>query len=157
MPVQLFPNWVVKLVRSPNLRTNSWLNRAVEVFHVSPKMTKFEIKEYLIKLYDMPVSHVHTAIYNGRKKTSRVTGLKYQEPDFKKAYVYLQDSQGDNKHRYHEIAAQQTDAAQDAWPTKPNRLMPELRKKAERGPTPPRSRNQARTRPMRVTPYDGDR
>ena len=46
MPVQLFPNWVVKLVRQPNLRTKYWLNRPVEVFHVSPKMTKFEIKEY---------------------------------------------------------------------------------------------------------------
>ena len=83
-----------KLVRQPNLRTKYWLNRPVEVFHVSPKMTKFEIKEYLTKLYNLPVSHVHTAIYEGRKRTSQVDGRKYQEADYKKAYVYLHDSGG---------------------------------------------------------------
>ena len=71
MPVQLFPNWVVKWVRNPNLRTKMWLNRPVEVFHVSPKMTKFEIKEYHVKLYNLPVTHVHTAIYNGRRGVDR--------------------------------------------------------------------------------------
>ena len=37
--IQLFPNWVVKLVRHPVLHTRHWLDRPVEVFHVSPKMT----------------------------------------------------------------------------------------------------------------------
>lgn len=48
--VQLFPNWVVRHVRRPNLKTASWLKRPVEVFIVSPKMTKLDIKEYLRKV-----------------------------------------------------------------------------------------------------------
>ena len=27
-----------------------------------------ELKEYLVKLYNLPVSHVHTTIYNGKKR-----------------------------------------------------------------------------------------
>ena len=157
MPVQLFPNWVVKLVRNPVLRTKSWLKRPVEVFHVSPAMTKFEIKEYLVKLYNLPVSHVHTALYQGKWRRNRFNGVKYKEPDYKKAFVYLQDAEGENRPRYHEIERQQTEDAQAAWPSKPHRYLPELVKKAERGSTPPRSHHKAKGRVLRVTPYDGDR
>ena len=157
MPVQLFPNWVVKWVRNPNLRTKMWLNRPVEVFHVSPKMTKFEIKEYLVKLYNLPVTHVHTAIYNGRRGVDRRTGAKLKEPDFKKAYVYLRDAEGDNRQRYHEIAQQNTEEAREYWPSKPQHYLGRLVKKSEREPTPPRGRHKNKTRPLRLFPYDGDR
>ena len=33
MPVQLFPNWVVKLVRQPNLATKFWLNNCYVYFN----------------------------------------------------------------------------------------------------------------------------
>ena len=97
MPVSLFPNWIVKLVRQPNLQTKFWLNRPVEVFHVSPRMTKFEIKEYLVKLYNLPVSHVHTAIYEGKRRQDPMSGRRTKDPDYKKAYVYLHDAHGEQK------------------------------------------------------------
>ena len=55
-------------------------------------MTKFEIKEYLIKLYSLPVSHVHTAIYEGKQKVARkeINGVqiqaRYREADYKKSH-----------------------------------------------------------------------
>ena len=149
MPVRLFPNWVVKLVREPNLTTRTWLNRPVEVFQVSPKMTKFEIKEYLIKMYNLPVSHVHTAIYNGKKRYNREHQAHYWAADYKKAYVYLMDAEGENRPRYTPIEFQHTPEAQAAWPSMPDyRMMPKgpLPKKADRPDEylPPRSRRHAR-------------
>ena len=121
--VQLFPNWLVRHVRSPQLRTASWLSRPVEVFLVSPKMTKLEIKEYLCKLYNLPVTKVHTANYLGKRKTDQMRGTRFKMPDFKKAFVYLRDEQGAQRPRYHEVEAQLTDEAQAAWPARPNRVI----------------------------------
>ena len=155
MVVQLFPNWVVKLVRNPNLRTRYWLDRPVEVFHVSPKMTKFEIKEYLMQLYNLPVSHVHTAIYEGKKRINRQLGVRFQEADFKKAYVYLQTSaDGAKKTRYHRIEEQLTEESRAAWPAKPHRVLSAPLKKSERGEMPPRNRIAARQKPLKLTPHD---
>ena len=158
MPIQLFPNWVVKLVRSPNLQTKYWLHRPVEVFHVSPKMTKFEIKEYLIKLYNLPVSHVHTAIYEGKKRVDQQTLKRYKEPDYKKAYVYLADAQGENKPRYTDIEAQLSEEWSEAWPVRPHRVLPDLVKKAERTPEMYHGRNRnamrMRNNPLNFRPYD---
>lgn len=155
MPVSLFPNWVVKLVRNPNLRTRHWLDRPVEVFHVSPKMTKFEIKEYLVALYNLPVSHVHTAIYEGKRRINRSLGVRYEESDFKKAYVYLHDAIGVQRPRYHRIEEQLTDESRAAWPAKPHRaVVQQLPKKGERPPPQPRDRNAARQKPVRFRPYD---
>ena len=156
MPVQLFPNWVVKLVRQPNLATKFWLTRPVEVFHVSPKMTKMEIKEYLIKLYNLPVSHVHTTIYDGKKRMNRLTGHKYQEADYKKAYVYLHDAQGAQRPRYHLIERANTDEYRQAWPVLPHRVVPDLPKKSERTPEmwPARNRRAQRQKPLNFTPRD---
>ena len=60
--VQLFPNWVVRYVRNPNLRLKSWMGVPVEVFIVPPAMSKFEIAEYLKRLYNLPILKVHTAL-----------------------------------------------------------------------------------------------
>lgn len=124
MPIQLFPNWMVRLVREPNLRTKHWLHRPVEVFRVDPKMTKMEIKDYLIKLYNLPVSHVHTSIMQGKWKTDQRRMVKYKEPDFKKAYVYLEDAEGPQRPRYTPIEFQLTPEAQAAWPSMPHRQVP---------------------------------
>lgn len=64
----LFPNWVVRHVRNPDLKTAPFLKRPVLQFLVSPKMNKLEIAEYLRKLYGMPVTKVHTANYDGKEK-----------------------------------------------------------------------------------------
>ena len=124
-PVPLFPHWVVKWIREPYLKTEAWLKRPVEVFHVPPKMTKFEIKEYLTKLYGLKVSKVHTAIYNGRRKLDQATGRKRKEADYKKAYVYLADEQGKQGPRYHRVEEALQPEAQAAWPEKPPWAMAE--------------------------------
>jgi large subunit ribosomal protein L23 len=157
MVVPLMPNWVVKFIRSPNLRTKHWLSRPVEVFHVSPKMTKFDIKEYLVKLYNLPVSHVHTAIYEGKSRVHRPTGVRFREPDYKKAYVYMHDELGAQKPRYHLIEFQTTPEAREAWPAMPHRAVGPIPKRAERGPMPPRTRVAARQKPLnwrRSKPHD---
>ena len=163
MPVQLFPNWVVKLMRNPQLRTQHWFHRPVEVFHVSPKMTKFEIKEYLIKMYNMPVSHVHTSIMTGKTRTSREYGTKSKEADYKKAYVYLHDSQETtNRIRYHPIEFQNTPEARAAWPSMPHRLVPKSIPAKKHRPDdfdldtflPARDRNAARQKPLNYRPID---
>ena len=42
-----------------------------------------------------------------------------KNPDFKKAYVYLDDGMGAKRPRYHELEAALTDEAMAAWPAKP--------------------------------------
>ena len=58
-------------------------------FRVLPRMTKHEVKEYLTKIYGLPVKRVNTANFLGKRK--RVMGTKkiiyYKYKDFKKAYV----------------------------------------------------------------------
>ena len=156
MVVQLFPNWVVKLVRQPNLQTKFWLHRPVEVFHVSPSMTKMEIKEYLIKLYNLPVSHVQTTIYDGKKRMNPRTQKQFNEPDYKKAYVYLQDAEGEQRPRYAPLEAQLSDEYREAWPVMPHRVMPDVPKKGERTPDMwgARNRRAQRQKPLRPGPYD---
>ena len=74
----LFPNWVVRLVRTPNLQTAAISDRPVLQFLVSPKMNKIDIREYLTKLYGMPVAKVHTANYEGRRYRNFVRGQPKQ-------------------------------------------------------------------------------
>eukprot|EP00545_Synedropsis_sp_CCMP1620_P002324 CAMPEP_0119014452 /NCGR_PEP_ID=MMETSP1176-20130426/9780_1 /TAXON_ID=265551 /ORGANISM="Synedropsis recta cf, Strain CCMP1620" /LENGTH=108 /DNA_ID=CAMNT_0006967633 /DNA_START=181 /DNA_END=507 /DNA_ORIENTATION=+ len=67
---------------------------ATAIFRVLPKMTKHEVKEYLTKLYDLPVAKVRTMNYMGKRK--RATGKRkvmyYKYRDFKKAVVTFDDS-----------------------------------------------------------------
>jgi len=125
--VQLFPNWVVRYVRNPNLRLKSWMGVPVEVFIVPPAMSKFEIAEYLKRLYNLPILKVHTANYLGQMKRN-ANGQKYKLPDFKKAYVYLQGTGGATKEglRYQPIVEQQTDEALAAWPARPGQGYSEI-------------------------------
>mmetsp|Transcript_48879 Transcript_48879/g.140484 ORF Transcript_48879/g.140484 Transcript_48879/m.140484 type:complete len:123 (+) Transcript_48879:162-530(+) len=58
-------------------------------FRVLPRMTKHEIKEYLTKIYGLPVTKVNTQNYLGKRK--RIIGsrkvLYFKYADFKKAIV----------------------------------------------------------------------
>jgi large subunit ribosomal protein L23 len=60
-------------------------------FRVAPKMTKLEVKEYLLKVYGVPVKKVMTQNFMGKRKrmygTRTIVG--YKRPDFKKAIVTL--------------------------------------------------------------------
>lgn len=67
---------------------------ATATFRVEPKMTKHEIKEYLTKIYNLPVKKVNTMNYLGKRK--KVIGRRkvayYKYRDFKKAIVTFDSS-----------------------------------------------------------------
>eukprot|EP00542_Grammatophora_oceanica_P021787 CAMPEP_0194053964 /NCGR_PEP_ID=MMETSP0009_2-20130614/51973_1 /TAXON_ID=210454 /ORGANISM="Grammatophora oceanica, Strain CCMP 410" /LENGTH=108 /DNA_ID=CAMNT_0038702293 /DNA_START=8 /DNA_END=334 /DNA_ORIENTATION=+ len=67
---------------------------ASAVFRVLPSMTKWEIKEYLQKIYDLPVAKVNTMNYQGKRKRiiagRKIAYVKYR--DFKKAIVTFDES-----------------------------------------------------------------
>ncbi len=56
------------------------------VFKIIPKMNKFEVKEYLEKIYGIPVKNVMTQNWMGRRKRlmGRFGVVAYKRPDFKK-------------------------------------------------------------------------
>mmetsp|Transcript_29110 Transcript_29110/g.38287 ORF Transcript_29110/g.38287 Transcript_29110/m.38287 type:complete len:103 (+) Transcript_29110:194-502(+) len=88
-----FPNFYMVLASAPNkLRPNQ------AIFKVSPRMTKIEIKQYLTKIYNLPVIKVMTQNYLGKRK--RIIGTRkmafYKRPDFKRAIVTLDASKADN-------------------------------------------------------------
>lgn len=88
MPVRVFfPNMYMSLL---SIRWLGHKTRPVQaVFRVEPKMNKLEIREYLRKIYGLPVVKVMTANFLGKRK--RLTGKRkqvgYARPDFKKAVV----------------------------------------------------------------------
>jgi large subunit ribosomal protein L23 len=64
------------------------------IFRVLPKMTKWEIKEYLTKIYQLPVKKVNTMNYDGKRKRifGRTAIHYYKYADFKKAVVTFEKS-----------------------------------------------------------------
>ena len=62
---------------------------AMATFKVLPRMTKHEVKEYLSKIYKLPVTKVNTQNYEGKRK--RIIGKRvqvhYKQADWKKAIV----------------------------------------------------------------------
>lgn len=64
------------------------------IFRTLPKATKHEIKEYLTKIYKLPVKKVNTMNYEGkRKRVTTNNGIAYYKyKDFKKAVVTFDDS-----------------------------------------------------------------
>ena len=55
-----FPRQTVTLVRPAGPNKG--------IFKVDPKMTKLEVREYLQKVYGLPVRKVNTANYDGKLK-----------------------------------------------------------------------------------------
>jgi large subunit ribosomal protein L23 len=80
------PNMPMTLVGAKNATANA---PATATFRVLPKMTKHEIKEYLKKIYDLPVVKVNTMNYMGKRKRAfgKRTIVYYKYRDFKKAIV----------------------------------------------------------------------
>jgi large subunit ribosomal protein L23 len=64
-------------------------NPATAQFRILPKMTKHEVREYLTKIYDLPVKEVRTQNYLGKRM--RIIGKRHivyaKRPDYKKAFV----------------------------------------------------------------------
>lgn len=66
--VKAFPNWVMTLHRTTgkqSLRANEY------VFRVPKEMTKFDIRQYLEKLYGVEVKTVNTVRYDGACREGR--------------------------------------------------------------------------------------
>jgi len=80
-----FPNMAISYI-GKNARTR--LRENQHVFRVEPNYTKHDIKEYLMKVYNLPVVKVNTMNYEGKFK--RAFGRHvYKEKDWKKAIVTL--------------------------------------------------------------------
>jgi len=58
-------------------------------FIVSMEMTKFDVKNYLEKIYKIPVMNVRTEVTPGKLKKDPVRGYVTKEDDYKTAYVDL--------------------------------------------------------------------
>lgn len=100
----MFASTISKLAR-PNLGNRQWMptmpmvllsaenatpsTPATAQFRVLPKMTKHEVKEYLTKIYGLPVTEVRTQNYMGKRM--RIFGKRQvvyaKRPDYKKAFV----------------------------------------------------------------------
>jgi len=70
---------------------------AQAIFRIKPQMTKHEVKEYLSKIYNLPVVHVRTQNYLGKRM--RIIGKRSvayaKRPDFKKAFVTFDNTLAD--------------------------------------------------------------
>jgi large subunit ribosomal protein L23 len=80
------PNMPMILVSARNATARQ---PARATFRVLPRMTKHEIKEYLTKIYNLPVQKVNTSNYLGKRKLVRGSTqvIRYKYRDFKKAIV----------------------------------------------------------------------
>ena len=84
----------MNLMRSPKP-----YDRNQVAFKCSPFLSKPEIKQYLTKVYSLPVSRVDTVNKMGKIKMDRSTGKKWRKKNWKKAIVTL-DYEVDNDFRH---------------------------------------------------------
>eukprot|EP01096_Ripella_sp_DP13-Kostka_P002078 TRINITY_DN1275_c0_g1_i1.p2 TRINITY_DN1275_c0_g1~~TRINITY_DN1275_c0_g1_i1.p2 ORF type:complete len:187 (-),score=79.55 TRINITY_DN1275_c0_g1_i1:80-619(-) len=89
-PRIFFPNVPLMLKTSKRKSTQV-------VFKTTPKMTKFEIKQLLTKMYGLDVRKVNTLNQDGDlRRSKRARGVNVKKADFKKAYVTLSKSSFDS-------------------------------------------------------------
>lgn len=62
-------------------------------FRVSMEMTKFDVRNYLEKIYNVPVAAVRTRIQYGTNKKRNHLNQRVKRPDYKVAYVQLSQQQ----------------------------------------------------------------
>lgn len=78
------PNFWLKLIRPTHEQPEN-----IVQFACSMEMTKIDIKNYLEKIYKIPVMDVRTRIDPGKTKRDQVIGYVTKEEDTKLAYVTL--------------------------------------------------------------------
>lgn len=78
------PNFFMKLVKPEVPQPPNVVN-----FIVSTEMSKFDIKNYLEKIYKVPVDSVVTYNKMGKTKRSTVGGYIVKDDDYKLAFVTL--------------------------------------------------------------------
>mmetsp|Transcript_8782 Transcript_8782/g.24231 ORF Transcript_8782/g.24231 Transcript_8782/m.24231 type:complete len:80 (-) Transcript_8782:510-749(-) len=79
--MRLLPNWRVYLVHHEAVKTFGRANLAT--FHIEPRMTKLELREYLSKVYRMSVKKIATVNLPKKGDPSKV---------FKKAVVLFNET-----------------------------------------------------------------
>lgn len=78
------PNFWMKLVRPHGNQLPNVVN-----FHCSMEMTKFDIKNYLEKIYNIPVVDVRTKIHMGKFRRDIGKGYIVKDDDIKSAIITL--------------------------------------------------------------------
>ncbi|XP_076040321.1 mitochondrial ribosomal protein L23 [Oratosquilla oratoria] len=82
------PNFIMKLVKPRYSQPPN-----VVQFECSMQMSKFDVKNYLEQIYNVPVAAVHTRIHMGKFKRNAVRGYVVKDDDYKIAYVTLAGDQ----------------------------------------------------------------
>ena len=89
--LQWMPTLPLILLHATNATTTS---PATAIFRIQPQMTKHEVQEYLTKIYNLPVVHVRTQNYLGKRM--RIIGKRKvaygKRPDYKKAFVTFDET-----------------------------------------------------------------
>ncbi|KAG0719962.1 39S ribosomal protein L23, mitochondrial [Chionoecetes opilio] len=78
------PNFVMKLVKPRDPQPAN-----VVQFQVSVEMTKFDIKNYLEKIYNIPVENIVTHVRMGKFSRSKIGKYVIKDDDYKVVYVTL--------------------------------------------------------------------
>lgn len=78
------PNFWLKLIRPEHEQPPN-----VVQFACSMEMTKYDVRNYLEKIYKIPVVDVRTRIAMGKTKRDQVMGYITKDEDTKLAYVTL--------------------------------------------------------------------
>ena len=84
----------IMLMRSPKPYEKNQI-----CFRVAPHLSKPEIKQYLMKVYRLPVIKVDTFNKMGKIKVNNKNNTKWRKPDWKKAIVTL-DYEVDSEYRH---------------------------------------------------------
>ncbi|XP_029162526.1 39S ribosomal protein L23, mitochondrial [Nylanderia fulva] len=82
------PNFWMKLIKPTHIQPAN-----VVQFHCSMEMTKYDVKNYLEKIYGVDIMEVRTRIALGRTKKDRLHGAVIKEDDRKIAYIVLPKDQ----------------------------------------------------------------
>ncbi|XP_068459111.1 large ribosomal subunit protein uL23m isoform X2 [Clinocottus analis] len=82
------PNWFLTLVRPGVEQPPDTVQ-----FRIPMEMTKCDVKNYLEKIYSVPVGAVRTRIQFGSNKKRNHLNQKVKKPDYKVAYVQLAQGQ----------------------------------------------------------------
>ncbi|XP_074853917.1 large ribosomal subunit protein uL23m isoform X2 [Carettochelys insculpta] len=78
------PDFFMKLVRPGVPQPEDTVQ-----FHISMRMTRLDVKNYLEKIYNVPVAAVRTRIQYGANNKRNYKRQKVKIPDYKVAYVQL--------------------------------------------------------------------
>jgi len=85
------PNFWMKLLNPEKMSHKKPPNSIM--FEVSPAMTRLDVKNYLEKIYKVPVMNVNTTMVSGRTHHRMVDNELYKDDDKKLAFVTLRSGE----------------------------------------------------------------